>query len=97
MATVKYWNGSAWVATNIGAEVYTQSSPPATTTVGALWFDTDELPARVEQLLRRSDLYGHERIHEGSRHQSKVSTINEVAAVLATLIEDLKAAGILKT
>ena len=97
MATLKYWNGASWVATNIGAEVYTQSAPPATTTVGALWIDTDELPPVwssyfVNQIYAITGGYAADRALN-----PQVSTINEVAAVLATLIDDLKAAGILKT
>jgi hypothetical protein len=95
MATVKYWNGSAWVATQIGAEVYSQPDMPATTTVGALWIDTDEAPpawsAAVYQIYSMQTGYTADRTLN-----PQASSPNEIATVLATLIDDLKAAGIIR-
>jgi hypothetical protein len=97
MATIKYWNGTAWIATSIGAEVYSQPSAPATTTVGALWIDTDETPPVwstyfVNQIYAMTSGYTADRALN-----PQATSINEVAAVLATLIDDLRAAGIIRT
>lgn len=95
MPTIKYWNGSAWIATSIGSEVYSQPDQPATTTVGALWIDTDALPAPwfnpVAQTYAMTAGYTADRAMN-----PQAATVNEVAAVLATLIDDLKAAGVIK-
>jgi hypothetical protein len=96
MATLKYWNGSAWIATSIGAEVYSQPDMPATTTVGALWIDTDEVPPAwssyfVNQTYSVTSGYTKDRAFNPN-----ASTLTEIATVLATLIDDLRAAGILK-
>ena len=96
MATLKYWNGTAWVATQIGAEVYTQPTAPATTTVGALWIDTDETPPVwstyfVNQLYSMTSGYTPDRVLNPS-----ATSLTELATVLATLIDDLRAAGIIK-
>lgn len=97
MATIKYWNGTAWVATQIGAEVYSQPTPPLTTTVGALWIDTDETPP-VWSTYFVNQLYTITAGYTADRQMNpSLTTISEVATVLATLIDDLKAAGILKT
>lgn len=97
MATLKYWNGTAWVTTQIGAEVYSQATAPVTTTVGALWIDTDETPPAWSTYFV-NQLYSMQAGYTADRALNPQATsINEVAAVLATLIDDLKAAGILKT
>jgi hypothetical protein len=96
IATVKYWNGTAWVATQIGAEVYSQPDMPASTTIGALWIDTDESPpvwaAAIYQAYSMQSGYTPDRTLN-----PQASTATEIATVLATLIDDLKAAGIIRT
>ena len=94
MATLKYWNGTSWVATSIGAEVYSQPDMPASTTIGALWIDTDETPpayagGKVTQVYTIS-LGTTDRILN-----SESSSLTEVARVIATLINDLKSAGLM--
>lgn len=39
-----WWNGTLWVAASGASEVYEQAAQPSSTTVGALWIDTDEVP-----------------------------------------------------
>jgi len=97
MATIKYWNGSAWIATSIGAEVYSQPDMPLTTTVGALWIDTDETPP-VWSSYFVNQLYAMTAGYTADRALNPQATsISEVASVLATLIDDLRAAGIIRT
>ena len=95
MATIKYWNGSAWVATQIGGEVYVQPDQPASTTVGALWIDTDAVPGAwttaSPQVYAISPGYTADRAFN-----PEVTSLTEVARTLGTLIDDLRAAGILK-
>ena len=94
---MKYWNGTAWVATALGGEVYSQPTAPPTTTVGALWIDTDETPP-VWSSYFVNQLYAMTAGYTADRALNPNATsVNEVAAVLATLIDDLRAAGIIRT
>ena len=97
MATIKYWNGTAWVATQIGAEVYSQPDAPVTNTVGALWIDTNETPP-VWSTYFVNQIYTMQAGYTADRSLTpNATTITEIAQVLATLIDDLRAAGIIRT
>lgn len=94
MATIKYWNGSAWVATSIGAEVYSQPDMPATTTIGALWIDTDETPPAYTGG-KVTQVYTVTLGTADRTFNTEAASLTEVARVLGTLINDMKAAGLM--
>jgi len=95
MATIKYWNGSSWVATQIGGEVYVQPDQPASTTVGALWIDTDTVPPTFTSVVQQT--YAITAGYTSDRALNpQICSLSEVATVLGTLIDDLRVAGILK-
>jgi hypothetical protein len=94
MATIKYWNGAAWVATSIGAEVYSQPDMPASTTIGALWIDTDETPPAYSGG-KVTQTYTITLGAADRTFNSESCSLTEVARVLATLINDMKSAGLM--
>ena len=94
MATLKYWNGTAWVTTSVGTEVYSQPDMPSTTTIGALWIDTDEVPPAYTGG-KISQVYTITLGTADRSLNSESSSLTEVARVLATLINDMKTAGLM--
>jgi hypothetical protein len=99
MTALKYWDGTQWVQLGSAApfiEVYSQPTQPSTTTVGAIWIDTDE-PAPVASVISRvPNTYTATAGYTSDRaFNPEASSVTEVARVLATLIDDLKTAGLL--
>ena len=72
-----------------------QPGDPGVVTNGALWIDTDQgVPVTVTSVIVQT--YTVTVGYTKDRTINPASTtLNEVAAVLATLIDDLKAAGII--
>ena len=76
-------------------EVYAQPAAPTSTAIGAVWIDTDESPLYeiagvVKQIYTMTPGYTADRAFNPA-----ATTLNEVASVLATLIDDLKTAKLI--
>ena len=107
MTVARVWDGTQWVAI-VGAQgppgppgangtvaIYAQSNDPGGVAVGSLWIDTDE-PGPISIPLRVMQTYAMTAGYTKDRAMNPAATsIGEVAAVLATLIDDLKTAGII--
>jgi hypothetical protein len=100
MTALKYWDGTKWVVLGGAApfiEVYSQPTQPTTTTVGAIWIDTDEPMPSVAVAGKPVNPYTVASGYTADRaFNPEATSITEVARVLGTLIDDLRTAGLLQ-
>jgi hypothetical protein len=107
MTVAKVWDGAQWVSI-VGAqgpkgdqgaqgptETYVQPDDPGAVSNGALWVDTDQgVPVAVVSAITQA--YSITAGYTKDRAMNpQAMTLGEVATVLATLIDDMKAAGLI--